>query len=100
MKATHLVLGIALHEIDTATNVLAVGVGGDELEVQLAAAGGDAVGARVVGAVDAALGGAVGALAGSTVGVVPGVARVAVGRALDCVSPSPVGVEHHRAGDA
>lgn len=71
----------------------------DELEVEFVAAGGDAVGARVVRAVNTALCRTGGALSASAESVVPRIARVAVRRALDGVRPSPVGVEDDGAGD-
>ena len=86
-----LVLGGGLHEVGTRTNVGRVGALGDELEVQGVAAGGDTVGAAVVGAVNAALRGASGARSAER--GVPLVSRVAVGRAAHGVSPAPVGVK-------
>ncbi len=86
-----LVLGLGLHEVGTRADVGRVGALGDELEVQGIAAGGDAIGAGVIGAVDAALGGA----AGGVVAVrgVPLVAVIAVGAAAQLVKPAPVGVD-------
>jgi len=91
------VLLASLHEVDTAANTLAVGVLGDELQAKSIAAGGDTVGAGVLGTVDAT-----GAGTGLAVGadlVVPFVAGVAVGVTGGGVSPSPVGVEDDTAGD-
>lgn len=86
------VLGARLHEIDTATDVSAVGVVGDELQVQRAAAGGNTVRARVVSAIDTAVLSAGSAI--RAVGGVPFVAGVAVGDGgAGGVSPSPVGVK-------
>lgn len=94
-----MIFRFALHEVNTATNVLSIGVRSHELEVKLVAAGGDAVGARVVRAVNTALCRTGRALPASAEGVVPRVARVAVCRALDGVRPSPVRVEDDGAGD-
>ena len=44
-EVEHLVLGVALHEVGTRTNVGGVGTLGDELNAQGVAAGGDTVGA-------------------------------------------------------
>ena len=82
---------LAVHEIGTRADVLAVGALGDELEAELVAAGVDAVGAGVVGALNAALLGA-GGLGGAD-GLVPLVAVVAVGAALNGVEPAPVGID-------
>lgn len=92
-----LVLGVRLHEVHAGSNVLGVGSLGDELEVQGVAAGGRAIGARVVGTVNTALSSASGVCA--AVGRVPLVAIVAVGRTAKLVEPSPVGVNRHGASD-
>lgn len=88
-----LVLSIrtGLHQVDTATDRLPVGVLSDQPEVELAAGSGDTICARVVGAINAALLGAH-RVAGTNRGV-PFVAVVAVGRTRDGVSPSPVGIK-------
>jgi hypothetical protein len=86
-----LVLSVGLHQVETRTNVGRVLALGDELEVQLAAAGGYTVGAGVVGAVDTASGGA--SIVGAADGSVPSVTGVAVGGARDLVSPTPVGID-------
>lgn len=96
-EGEHLVRVLVLHEVETAANVLAVGALSDKLQAQLVAARGDAVGARVVGAVDAALLSA--SLAIRADGGIPLVARVAVGAALHRVRPSPVGVDDNGARD-
>lgn len=89
----HLVSGGALHEVDTATNVLAERSLLSEFEGQGAAGGRDTVGSCVVGTLESAVLGA-----GSGVGAVLGVpsrAGVAVVvRVGDVVTePSPVGVK-------
>lgn len=96
-EVEHLVLGLGLHEVDTRTDVGAVLVLGDELEVEAVAAGLDTVGGAVVSAVNAALGSA-GEAAGAD-GSVPLVAIVAVLGAGDGVGPSPVGVNGDGTGD-
>lgn len=85
-----LVLGVRLHEVGTGANVGRVLALGDELEVQGIAAGLDAIGRRVLSAINAALGSA--SLAISADGAIPSVALVAVGSARELVSPAPVGV--------
>lgn len=89
-----LVRVITVHEVETATNVGAVLALGDESEAQSVAAGGDTVGARVVGTVQAAVSGA--CLGVGAEGGIPLVASVAVGRAIDRVCPAPVGINSHR----
>lgn len=87
----HLVRGFIFHEIQPATDVLAVRAVGHELDAQLVAARGDAVGASVVGTIDAAL--LRTCLARGADGRVPLVAGVAVGGAVEDVRPAPVGVD-------
>ena len=94
-KLEHLVGRVACHEVDTRTDVL-LGRSGHELEGESVAAGGDAVGTRVVGTVESAVG-----RTGNTVGAesgIPGVSSVAVGGSRGRVEPAPVGVEDDLAG--
>lgn len=83
----HVVLGLAVQEVDTRADVGAR----HELKSERVAGGGDTVGALVVGTVKCAVRGTshtVGAEGG-----VPRVTGVAVGVAGDIVQPTPVGVE-------
>ena len=96
LELEHLVGGVGGHEVDTRSDVLAVGVGRDELERQGIATGGDTVGGSVVSAFESAVLGA-----GDVVGAessVPGVAGVAVGVLTGSrgVEPAPVGVYEYR----
>lgn len=96
-EVEHLVVVVILHEVETAADVGAVWTNSHELEVELAAARGDSVGARVVGTIETALGGA--RLPIGAEGLVPGVSAVAVGGAVGAMGPSPVGVNHDRSAD-
>ena len=90
-----LVFRVAGHEVDAGTDVL-LGRRGNELESKRVPAGGDTVGALVVGAVESAVGrtgGTVGAESG-----VPGVSGVAVGGSGGGMEPAPVGVEDDLSG--
>jgi hypothetical protein len=78
-KGEHLVLGIVLHEIQAATNILAIRALGDKLEAECVAGSGHTVGAGIVGAVNAAVRRA--SLAIRAELGVPGIAVIAVGRA-------------------
>ena len=93
-----LIGGIILHEVGPRTDVLAVGIVGDELEGECIAAGGDTIGTAVVGAVESAI-----LHAGRRVGAesrVPGVSGVAVGVPRGGMDPAPVGIEDDLAVDS
>ena len=90
-QGEHLVLGIALHEIQTRTNVGGIATLGDEGQGQGIAAGGDTIGLGVIGTLEHAVLGAVGVL--SAEGGVPLVAGVAVLVVTGLVDPAPVGVD-------
>lgn len=91
-----LVLALRLHEVQPGTDVLGVWSLCDELQVQRVTARGDAIGARIVRAVNAALSSAI--CVSAAVGSVPLVAIVAVGGAVELVKPPPVGVDGDCAG--
>lgn len=88
----HLVAGVGgVHEVDTRTNVLA-GALSDKLVCEGITAGGDAVGAAVVGTIDSAA-----SCTSHGVGTERGIPRasgVAIGKAGGGVQPAPVGIEH------
>lgn len=74
-EVEHLVLGRRLHEVCAGADVVAGAAGSDELERQSIATRGDAISARVVGAVDDAVGRA--CLVVGAESRIPGVAGVA-----------------------
>lgn len=84
-----MVLGLRVHEVGTAADVLATALG-YKLQGQRVSAGGDAVGARVVGSLKDAVGCALGVVGAER--RVPGVASVAVCVAVLVVDPAPVRV--------
>lgn len=96
-QVEHLVGTVVLHQVDTATNTLAIGVLSDELQAQSIAGGLDTVGARVLSTVNTAGTGASLAIRADL--AVPLVTGVAVGVAGGGVSPSPVGVEDDATSD-
>ena len=89
-----LVLVRAIHQVGAGANVGRVLALGDELEVQLVPARGDAIGSAILGTLDAAAGGAGGS--GVADGGVPLVAAVAVCGSGDLVCPAPVRVDGDR----
>ena len=54
-KVESLVPAVGVHEVDTRTNVLAVGVLGDELQCECVAAGGDTIRGRVLSTLEFAV---------------------------------------------
>lgn len=88
-ESEHLVLGVAVHEVESGADVGAVVVLGDELEREGIAADGGAIGSAIVGTLEQTLGRAVGTAAASAG---PLVAVVAV-LAARVVKPAPVGVD-------
>lgn len=91
-QVEHAVLGVRSHQVGTRTDVAAVGVLGDKVELQgTGARGGDAVGATVVCTIDRAVCGAGRAIWAER--CVPGVARVAVCVSAGGVRPAPVGIK-------
>ena len=95
-KLNHFVLGLTRHQVDARADILAVGIGGDELESERVAAGGDTIGPGVVSTIDSAVGST--CLAIGTGSGVPSVTCVAVGVAALGVDPAPVGVEDDLSG--
>lgn len=90
-QVEHAVLCVARHEVDARSDVGAVVVLGDELQLEGAVCGrGDAVGLGIVGSVNSAFLGA--GLAVGAGGCVPLVAVVAVCVACCYVGPAPVGL--------
>lgn len=90
----HLVSDIGgVHQIDTGADVLA-GALGDELMSERVAAGGDTVGAAVVGAIDGTVLGT--ESGGRTELGVPGTSGVAVVETGGGVQPAPIGIKNDR----
>lgn len=91
-KVEHAVLAVRRHQVSTRTNVPAVAVAGDEVELQgTGARSGDAVGATVVCTIEGAVCGAGSSIRAES--CVPGVTRVAVCVAAGGVRPTPVGIK-------
>lgn len=87
-----LILTVAVHEVNTGTNVLPIRVVRHEFESECIAHDADTITTRVIRAVDSTVRGA--GLAIGADGGVPGVSGVAVGGAVFVVYPPPVRVEH------
>lgn len=90
-KCKHLVIRLILHQIQPTPNILTIRPVGDELDAQLVARRGNAIGTRVVCPVETAVLGT--GRSGGADGGVPFVAGVAVGRAAGEMGPAPVGVD-------
>ena len=95
-KLNHFVLGLTGHQVDARADILAIGVGSDELEGEGVAAGGDTIGPGVISTVNSAVRGT--GLAIGTGSGVPSVTCVAIGVAALGVDPAPVGVEDDLSG--
>ncbi len=86
-----LVFGVAVHQVDTGTDVLVASAAGDEFESEGVATDRDTVCPWVVGAVKSAIGSA--RLSVRADGAVPSISGVAIRVAVLGVNPAPVGIE-------
>lgn len=94
-EVEHLVLGVAVHEVDARANVGVFALG-NELEGKGITAGADTVNAPVVGTFQGAVLGTCSAI--GTESFVPGTAGVTIGVSSLVVEPAPVGVECYGRG--
>lgn len=88
--STHLILRLAIHQVETGTNIGTILMLGDKLESQRIARSRSAIGLGVLGALEGTLGCAV---RGRAAGPSPLVAVVAVLGVAGSVKPAPVGVD-------